>query len=78
MDNVDLEFTEDSIEAIADTAIKRKTGARGLRSIVEKLLIDTMFDAPSLDGHKKLVITKDIVEQKAEAVIETDTKQISA
>ena len=78
MDNVDLEFTEDSIEAIADTAIKRKTGARGLRSIVEKLLIDTMFDAPSLDGQKKLVITKDIVEQKAVAVIETDTKQIPA
>ena len=78
MDNVDLEFTEDAIEAIADTAIKRKTGARGLRSIVEKLLIDTMFDAPSLDGNKRLVITKDIVEQKAEAIIETDTKQISA
>lgn len=78
MDNVDLVFTDDAIEAIADTAIKRKTGARGLRSIVEKLLIDTMFDAPSIDGNKRLVITKEIVEQKAEATIETDTKQISA
>ena len=61
MDDVDLEFTEDAVEAIADTAIRQKTGARGLRAIVEKLLMDIMYEAPSLKGEKSLVNTKDIV-----------------
>lgn len=63
IDDVDLEFTQEAIEAIADTAIRHKTGARGLRSIVEKLLLDIMFEVPSIPGQKKLVITKDIVYQ---------------
>jgi ATP-dependent Clp protease ATP-binding subunit ClpX len=63
MDNVELNFTTDAIEAIADTAISQKTGARGLRSIVEKLLLDIMYEIPSIKGHKKLVINKDIVTQ---------------
>jgi ATP-dependent Clp protease ATP-binding subunit ClpX len=63
IDDVDLEFTQEAIEAIADTAIFHKTGARGLRSIVEKLLLDIMFEVPSIPGQKKLVITKDIVHQ---------------
>ena len=48
---------------IADIAIKQKTGARGLRSIVEKMLLDIMFEIPSVKGKKKLVITKEIVNQ---------------
>ena len=79
MDDVDLEFTEDAVEAIADTAIRQKTGARGLRAIVEKLLMDIMYEAPSLKGEKSLVITKDIVEHKENAVISLNgEKQQSA
>mgnify|MGYP003292884008 CR=1 FL=1 len=79
MDNVDLQFTEDAIEAIADTAIKHKTGARGLRSIVEKLLLDIMFEVPSIKEPKKLVITKEIVENQKKATIDLleDGKQAS-
>ncbi len=68
-DNVDLDFTNDAIEAIADTAIKHKTGARGLRSIVEKLLLDIMYEVPSVKDPKKLTITKDVVLQKQKADI---------
>lgn len=63
MDNVELSFTDDAIAEIADIAIKQKTGARGLRSIVEKMLLDIMFEIPSIKGKKKLVITKEIVNQ---------------
>jgi len=61
IDEVKLEFTEDAIDAIADTAIKQKTGARGLRAIVEKLMTDIMFEIPSMKGQKQVVITYDTV-----------------
>ena len=64
MDDMDIEFTKDAIEAIADEAIRQKTGARGLRAIVEKCLTDTMYEVPSIKGHKKLSITKEIIESK--------------
>ena len=64
MDEVDLTFTKEAIEAIADEAIRQKTGARGLRAIVEKFLTDIMFEIPSIKGKKDLVITKDVVESK--------------
>ncbi len=60
-DDLDLEFTDDALEAIADIAIQQKTGARGLRSICEKLLMDVMYEAPSVKGKKKLTVTKEIV-----------------
>ena len=69
IDDVKLEFTEDAITAIADMAITQKTGARGLRSIVEKLLLNSMFDAPSIKGSKEIIITDDIVNQKAKPEI---------
>jgi ATP-dependent Clp protease ATP-binding subunit ClpX len=62
-DNVKLEFTERAIDAIADKAIKQKTGARGLRAIVERLMIDLMFDVPSIKGGKHVIITHDTVEK---------------
>ena len=62
-DDVKLEFTEKAVDAIADMAIKQKTGARGLRAIVEKLMIDIMFDIPSIEGHKHVIITHDTVEK---------------
>ena len=62
MDDTDLEFTPEAIEAIANESIVRKTGARGLRAIVESLLLNCMYEVPSIEGHKKLTITKEFVE----------------
>ncbi|MCI1208541.1 MAG: ATP-dependent Clp protease ATP-binding subunit ClpX [Treponema sp.] len=64
IDDVALDFTDEAIEAIAEIAVMQKTGARGLRSIVEKILMDIMFEVPSIKGKKKLTVTKEIVEQK--------------
>lgn len=57
LDDVDLEFTEEALSAISEKAIERKTGARGLRSIIEESLIDIMFDVPSNENVTKVVIT---------------------
>lgn len=64
IDNVELEFTEDALKAIAEEAIARKTGARGLRSIVEETMIETMFDVPSDERISKVIITKDSIRNK--------------
>lgn len=64
IDNVDLSFNDEAIEEIANIAIKNKTGARGLRAIVEAVLLDIMFEIPSIPGNKKLEITKEIVKDK--------------
>lgn len=61
MDNVELTFEQEALEAIAKEAIKRKTGARGLRAIIESIMLDVMFDLPSRDDIVKCVITKDTV-----------------
>ncbi|MCR4822799.1 MAG: ATP-dependent Clp protease ATP-binding subunit ClpX [Treponema sp.] len=70
MDDLDLDFTSDALDEIAETAIKQKTGARGLRSIVEKLLMDLMYEAPSIKGKKKLIVTKEIVDGKVKPNLE--------
>jgi ATP-dependent Clp protease ATP-binding subunit ClpX len=58
-----LTFTDDALVAtVAKKAIERKTGARGLRSIMENILLDTMFDLPSMDGVDEVLIDKDVVE----------------
>ena len=67
MDGVELEYEQDAIDLIAQEAIKRKTGARALRSIVEELMLDIMYDVPSQDDVKKFVITKDMVENRNKA-----------
>ncbi|WP_075572576.1 ATP-dependent Clp protease ATP-binding subunit ClpX [Colibacter massiliensis] len=61
MDDVKLTFTEDALKAIAEEALKRKTGARGLRSIIERIMLDVMFDAPSRKDMEECVVTKDSV-----------------
>jgi ATP-dependent Clp protease ATP-binding subunit ClpX len=63
IDDVKLEFTEGAINAIAGTAIKQKTGARGLRAIVERLMTDIMYEIPSMKGGKRVVITQEVVEK---------------
>ncbi|MDE6773675.1 MAG: hypothetical protein K2J14_03515 [Treponemataceae bacterium] len=65
IDDLDLTFTDDALDEIAGIAIKQKTGARGLRAIVEKMLMDLMYEAPSIKGKKQLEVTKDIVRNKA-------------
>lgn len=67
MDGVDLEFEPDAIEEIAKEAIKRKTGARALRSIVEELMLDVMYDVPTKEDIKKFTITKDMVVNRNKA-----------
>ncbi len=68
LEDVELTFTDEALRAIAEKAILRKTGARGLRSIVEAILLDTMFDLPDMDGVTEIVIDKDVVEGKKEPI----------
>ncbi len=65
MEGVKLNFTEDALRVVAARAIQRKTGARGLRSIMEQILINTMFDLPGLDGVEEVVINGEIAEGRA-------------
>ncbi|MFL2770329.1 MAG: ATP-dependent Clp protease ATP-binding subunit ClpX [Rhodospirillaceae bacterium] len=65
MENVALTFTEDALAVIARKAIKRKTGARGLRSIMEGILLDTMFELPSLEGVEEIVVNGEVTEGRA-------------
>ncbi|HCU0744700.1 ATP-dependent Clp protease ATP-binding subunit ClpX [Staphylococcus aureus] len=66
LDDVDLEFTEEALSAISGKAIERKTGARGLRSIIEESLIDIMFDVPSNENVTKVVITAQTINEETE------------
>ena len=65
MEDVDLTFRDEALESIAKKAVERKTGARGLRSIMENILLDTMFDLPGLDGVEEIVINEDTVDDGA-------------
>lgn len=65
LDNVELEFEKDALYEIAKEAIQRKTGARGLRSIIENIMLDVMFELPSRDDISKCIITKETVTDKA-------------
>ncbi|NQV95538.1 MAG: ATP-dependent Clp protease ATP-binding subunit ClpX [Sphingomonadales bacterium] len=68
LEGVGLTFTDDALVAVAKKAIERKTGARGLRSIVENILLDTMFDLPDFEGVDEIVIDKDVVAGTKEPV----------
>jgi ATP-dependent Clp protease ATP-binding subunit ClpX len=69
MEDVGLSFTDEALEAVAKKAIERKTGARGLRSILEAILLDTMFDLPTFDGVDEVVVDKDVVEGRKTPVL---------
>ena len=66
MENVKLSFSDDALGEVAQKAIHRKTGARGLRSILENALLDTMFDLPALDGVEEVVINKEVIEGRSQ------------
>ncbi|MEL7482089.1 MAG: ATP-dependent Clp protease ATP-binding subunit ClpX [Pseudomonadota bacterium] len=76
MEDVDLTFTDDALRAVARRAIERKTGARGLRSIMESILLDTMFELPNLRGVSEVVVNKEVVEGKAKPLyVHAETAQ---
>ena len=77
LEGAELEFREDALLAIAKRAMKRKTGARGLRTILEKVLLDTMYDLPSMENVSKVVLDESVVEGECPPYIiyETSEKQ---
>ena len=78
MDGVELELRGSALAAIARKALQRKTGARGLRSIMEQVLIDTMFDLPTLDGVAKVVVDEHIVDDGAKPLLVYREQKASA
>jgi len=76
MDNVELVFKKDALRSIAELALKRGTGARGLRSIMEEIMLEVMFEIPSRQDIKKCVITKDVVEKKVTPLLITDSESL--
>ena len=70
LDDVELDFTPDAVEAIAEKSLQRKTGARGLRAIVEKTLLDLMYRIPSNENITKCTVTKEFVNGEADALLE--------
>ena len=78
LDNVDLEFQDDALRAIAKKAIDRNTGARGLRSIVESVMMETMYEIPSREDIKKVIVTKDSVNDESQPIIVLKDKEESA
>ena len=75
MEGVDLNFRDDAVSEIATRAIKRKTGARGLRTILEELLLDTMFDLPSSETAKTVVLDASVVNGENDPYIIHETEQ---
>ncbi|WP_010270917.1 ATP-dependent protease ATP-binding subunit ClpX [Paenibacillus senegalensis] len=71
LDNVELEFQQEALEAIAQEAIKRNTGARGLRAILEKIMLDVMYDIPSRTDVKSCLVTKEVVQEKIAPMLMT-------
>jgi ATP-dependent Clp protease ATP-binding subunit ClpX len=75
MEGVSLEFKEDALRAIAGEAFKRNMGARGLRAVMEDIMLDIMFDIPSLLDISKVIITRDVVEKKQEPILIRDNQK---
>ena len=78
MENVSIDFREDALHAVAEKAVARKAGARGLRSILEEVLLDTMYDVPSDDGVEKVVIDASVVNRDSPPIVlrSTPDKQL--
>ena len=69
MEGVDVDFREDALRAIADKATERKTGARGLRSILESVLLDTMYELPASESVSKVVIDESVIKGESEPLL---------
>ena len=66
MESIKLTFSDDALSTIANKAIERKTGARGLESIMESILLESMYDLPSIDDVEEIVINSEVVEGRAQ------------
>ena len=69
MEDAELEFRDEALHAVARKAMERKTGARGLRSILEQVLLDTMYDLPSLEDLSKVIVDEDVIENKSKPLL---------
>ena len=69
LDHVDLQFDPEALEAIADKSLERKTGARGLRAIMEKTMMDLMYSAPDQKDRARVTVTADVIKNKAQPLI---------
>ena len=74
MENVKLTITPAALKAIAHEAIERKTGARGLRSIMENILLETMYELPTLKGVREVIVDKETIEKKQKPTFVFDKK----
>ena len=77
MESCELEFREDALRAVAERAVERKTGARGLRSILEQSLLDTMYDLPSLDNVTKVVVDEGAIKGESNPLVIYESREIS-
>ncbi|TYP51316.1 ATP-dependent Clp protease ATP-binding subunit ClpX [Thermosediminibacter litoriperuensis] len=75
MDNVQLEFTDEALQVIAQEALNRKTDARGLRAILEEVMMDVMYEIPSRNDITKCVVTKEVVQKREEPIIVTSERK---
>ncbi|WP_037324716.1 ATP-dependent Clp protease ATP-binding subunit ClpX [Anaerovibrio sp. RM50] len=78
LDDVSLSFDDEALRSIAKEALKRKTGARGLRSILESIMKNVMYEIPSLEGVTKCQVTKAVVEDKVDPILSYDKTRLSA
>src|SRR6266850_730992 len=78
LEKVRLKFTDDAVAAIAREALKRGTGARGLRAILEEVMLEIMYELPSIQGLKKCVITREVILNRARPILVTEAKEQTA
>jgi ATP-dependent Clp protease ATP-binding subunit ClpX len=78
MEGVDLEFSEDALQALAEQALKKGTGARALRSLLERLMLDVMYDIPGSDDVAGITVTRRVVEGLEQPVLKRKTGQKAA
>jgi ATP-dependent Clp protease ATP-binding subunit ClpX len=76
LDQVELIFTDDALEATAKQAEERKTGARGLRTTIEEILLDVMYEIPSLDGVRKCIVNADVINNRTRPLLMTVNEQV--
>jgi len=78
LDNVELELNEEALEAVAEQALLRGTGARGLRAILEEVMLEIMYELPSIQGLKECIITREVIMNHEAPVLVSEAKEQSA
>ena len=78
LEKVRLKFTDDAVAAVAREAMKRGTGARGLRAVLEEVMLEVMYELPSLPGLKECIITREVILNKDRPILISEQKEQSA